>query len=110
MPESPPPGIDFPEGGPNLPEKCPSCHGPLSRGYLGTNGRVFWSHEKHFLGVAGDEVLIPVALVRTSYRLAARCQTCSLVAFLYGDAGDPADVEAAEAIIGDAMSGPDPPP
>lgn len=60
---------------------CPSCGAPLAQGFLGTNGRVFWSNETHALGVFGDENLIPLALVTTNYRTAARCGPCGLVLF-----------------------------
>ena len=105
----PAPDTAAPQDGPALPEICPSCNGPLEHGSVGTIGRVFSSHPEHFLGVSGDDVLIPVAVVRTGYRAAATCRVCSLVTFLYGDAGDTSDIEAAEAIVDDAMSAPEEP-
>lgn len=75
----------------NVVNSCPRCRGSVDQGFVGTNGRVFWSDERHILSAFGDEVLIPIALLTTNYRPASICRSCGLVALLYDseDAPEP---------------------
>ena len=64
-----------------LVKSCPICGGPIDRGFLGTNGRVFWSEDEEHLRVFGDDVLIPIAIFTTNYVDSIRCRTCDFYAF-----------------------------
>jgi uncharacterized protein DUF6487 len=108
MPDPSPAEEEKPWDGPTLPRTCPSCGGTLATGFVGTNGRVFWSEKKHFIGVFGDEPLISLAMARTTYVRGVLCRRCGFVGFLSGSQ----DEDDAMAIVDDAMNAPEdtPPP
>lgn len=91
MDEQPESTLSTATGRHDVVSKCPRCAGTVEQGYVGTNGRVFWSDQRHLLSAFGDEVLIPIALLTTSFRPASICRTCDLVAILYdsADAAEP---------------------
>jgi hypothetical protein len=64
---------------------------------------VFWAENKHLIGAFGDEPLISLAMVRTTYVPGILCRRCGFVGFLSGSE----DVEDAMAIVDDAMSAPE---
>jgi hypothetical protein len=60
---------------------CPACQASLDHGFVGTNGRVFWSKEEHLIGLFGDANLIPISLATTTYLPTAKRPSCGLVMF-----------------------------
>ena len=64
-----------------LVKSCPICGGSIEHGYIGTNARVFWSHEMHIIQNFGDEPLIPRAIFVTNYVDSIRCLACNFYAF-----------------------------